>query len=75
MKSIVLHEIVEQKIYSIRGRKVMLSYDLAELYQVETKVLVQAVKRNAKRVPRDFTFQLTWEESKRLRSQFVTLKR
>ena len=62
---------IESLIYEIRGMKVMLDRDLAKLYGVETKVLNQAVKRNLKRFPEDFMFQLTKEEC--LRSQFVTL--
>ena len=68
-------EQVQRRILLIRGHKVMLDSDLAELYGVETKVLGQAVRRNAERFPEDFMFQLTWEESLELsRSQFVTLK-
>ena len=63
---------IESLIYEIRGHKVMLDRDLAKLYGVETNVLNQAVKRNIKRFPEDFMFQLTNEEC--LRSQFVTLK-
>lgn len=73
MKDIVVQEIIEQKIYLIRGAKVMLDKDLASLYGVQTKKLNQAVKRNKKRFPSDFMFQLTREENNRLRSQFVTL--
>lgn len=67
-------------IFIIRGKKVMFDRDLAHLYGVPTKVLNQAVKRNAARFPEDFMFQLTEEESsiwhrQSLRSQFVTLKR
>ena len=61
-------------IYLIRGQKVMLDKDLARLYSVETKVLLQAVKRNLERFPEDFMFQLEWDEAKCLRSQIVTLK-
>ena len=50
---------------------VMLDFDLAELYEVETRILNQAVKRNTKRFPEDFMFQVTWEEMKNLKSQFV----
>ena len=64
--------IVRSKIHEIRGQKVMLDFDLAEMYQVETKVLNQSVKRNIKRFPNDFMFQLTNEEFKILRSQIVT---
>ena len=63
---------IEKLILRIRGRMVMLDADLALLYDVETKVLVQAVKRNIKRFPSDFMFQLTVEEYKVLRSQIVT---
>ncbi len=60
----------------IRGQRVMLSSDLAELYQVETRALIQAVKRNPKRFPPDFMFQLSLEEANELlRSQFVILKK
>jgi hypothetical protein len=69
-----MKEHIESCIFVIRGAKVMLSLHLAELYQVETKALVQAVKRNLKRFPEDFMFQLTWEEANLLRSQSVTLK-
>lgn len=65
-------ELIQSKIYEIRGQRVMLDRDLAELYQVETRVLNQAVKRNIERFPEDFMFQLTKEEC--LRSQIVTLK-
>jgi len=63
---------VEKKILVVRGRQVMLDEDLADLYGVETKVLVQQVKRNARRFPPDFMFQLTKAEAETLRSQFVT---
>ena len=66
--------LIQQKIFEIRGQKVMLDRDLAALYQVETKVLNQAVKRNIERFPEDFMFQLTKEEYKNLRSQVVTLE-
>lgn len=78
---------IQNRIYEIRGERVMLDKDLAELYQVETKALNQAVKRNIKRFPPDFMFQLTKEEwdnlqphiqdftePQSLRSQIVTLK-
>jgi len=67
-------EIIEQKIYLIRGQKVMLDADLAGLYAVETKVFNQAVRRNLDRFPDDFMFQLTKEEADSLRSQIVTSK-
>ncbi len=63
---------IENFIFIIRSHKVMLDEDLARLYQVETKVLVQAVKRNLNRFPEDFMFQLSTEEHELLRSQFVT---
>jgi hypothetical protein len=59
------------KIYLIRGKKVMLDRDLAELYGVETRVLNQAVKRNEKRFPDDFMFQLTTKELEDWKSQIV----
>ena len=65
-------EIIEKKIYLIRGQRVMLGVDLAELYGVPTKVLNQAVKRNKERFPLDFMFQLDKKEVAILRSQFVT---
>ena len=67
-------EIVMNKIYLIRGQKIMLDRDLASLYQVETKVLKQAVKRNLSRFPEDFMFAMTKEEFEIWRSQFVTSK-
>src|SRR3954471_7302100 len=68
---VVLAERVERRILSIRGQKVMLSTDLAELYEVEPRVLVQAVQRNRERFPADFMFQLTRAEFANLKSQFV----
>ena len=65
-------EHIQRKIYEIRGQRVMLDSDLADLYGVSTKVLNQAVKRNITRFPIDFMFQLTKEETLHLRSQFVT---
>ena len=66
-------ETIERRIYLIRGQKVMLDSDLAELYQVPTKTLNQAVKRNAERFPEDFMFRITPEEAEASnRSQFVT---
>jgi len=67
-------ERITQAILLIRGDKVMLDADLAALYGVSTKALVQAVKRNAERFPADFMFQLTEHEAVRLRSQTVTSK-
>src|SRR5947207_5731975 len=65
-------ERVERRILSIRGQKVMLSTDLAELYEVAPKVLMQAVKRNRERFPADFMFQLNRAEYANLKSQIVT---
>ena len=65
-------EIIISKIYFIRGQKVMIDRDLAELYGVETRVLNQAVRRNLKRFPEDFMFQLSQEEFTNWKSQFVT---
>lgn len=67
----ILAEKVERRILSIRGQKVMLSTDLAELYEVEPRVLVQAVQRNRERFPADFMFQLNRTEFGNLKSQFV----
>jgi len=64
--------IIQNKIYEVRGQKVMLDYDIAELYEVQTKVLNQAVKRNSTRFPEDFMFRLTAKEWKSMRSQIVT---
>jgi len=65
---------VEGLIYQIRGQRVLLDQDLAQLYRVETKVLIQAVKRNRERFPSDFMFQLSDQEFMALRSQIVTSK-
>ena len=67
--------IIQSKIYDIRGVKVMLDFDLAEMYGVETRVMNQAVKRNLKRFPDDFMFQLTETEWKDISSQFVMTSR
>jgi len=72
MTSLVPIELIEQKILSIRGQRVMLDADLATLYDVESKVLNQAVKRQIRRFPEDFMFRLTDQEFTLLRSQFVT---
>lgn len=72
--AIIPSEIITNKIYIIRGHKVMIDRDLAELYGVQTKVLNQAVRRNKKRFPDDFMWELTKDEQNFLRSQFVTLK-
>jgi len=67
-------EIIASKIYLIRGQKVMVDRDLAELYGVQTRVLKQAVRRNIDRFPTDFMFELTNDEFRDWRSQFVTSK-
>jgi phage regulator Rha-like protein len=72
MNSIIPAEHIERKIYLIRSEKVMLSSDLAELYGVQPKVLIQAVKRNIERFPEDFMFQLSNQEVFNLKSQIVT---
>jgi len=64
---------IQNKIYEIRGFKVMLDFDLAGMYGTETKVLKQSVRRNIERFPDDFMFELTRDEYNSLRSQFVTL--
>ena len=74
-QSLIPIERVQQSILFMRKEKVILDSDLAELYGVETRALVQAVKRNIDRFPEDFMFQLTSEEYAFLRSQTVTLKR
>ena len=70
--SIIPDEIISNKIYLIRNQKVMIDRDLAELYQVETRVLKQSVKRNINRFPEDFMFELNKNEFENWRSQFVT---
>ena len=72
---LVPDEVVMNKIYLIRGKKVMFDQDLAELYGVETKQLKRAVRRNTTRFPGDFMFELTKKESGVLRSQFGTSNR
>jgi len=74
MKSIVPLEVIEQKILLIGGRKVMLDSDLAALYGVTIKRLNEQVRRNLKRFPQDFMYQLSAEEYESLRSHFATLK-
>jgi hypothetical protein len=64
-------QIIQQKIFEIRGQKVMLDFDVAVLYEVETRVLNQSVKRNIKRFPKDFMFQLTKKEWNSMSSQIV----
>lgn len=65
-------QIIQNKIYEIRGMRVMLDFDLAEMYGVETKVLKQSVRRNLNRFPNDFMFELSKEEYEILRTQFAT---
>jgi len=67
--------VIQNKVYTLRGCKVMLDFDLAELYEIETKALKQAVRRNIERFPDDFMFELTREEYLSLRSQIVTLEK
>ena len=74
MGEIIPQIAIESRIHLIRNKKVMLDRDLAELYNVKTKVLNQSVKRNIVRFPEDFMFQLSKEETESLRSQIVTLK-
>ena len=68
-------EIIQKKVFEIRGCKVMLDFDLALLYNVDTKVFKQSVRRNSNRFPTDFMFELTEMEFNSLRSQIVTSKR
>ena len=72
MNQLIPIETIASKILVIRGIKIMLANDLAELYGVETKRLTETVKRNIKRFPPDFMFQLTNDEFKNLRSQFAS---
>lgn len=72
---LIAEEVIISKIYTIRGRQVILAQDLAELYEVETRVLNQQVKRNIGKFPERYMFQLTKDEYNRLRSQIVTLKK
>jgi hypothetical protein len=67
-------QIIQNKIYEIRGQKVMLDFDLAELYETETKRLKEAVRRNIERFPSDFMFELSREEYNFLRTQIATLE-
>jgi hypothetical protein len=66
-------DVIMNKIFEIRGQRVMLDFHLAELFDVETKVLKQAVRRNIERFPSDFMFEISLVEYGNLRSQFVTL--
>jgi hypothetical protein len=72
MTTLVPIELIARKIYLIRGIKVMLDRDLAELYVVETKILKRAVKRNIDRFPNDFMFELSKKELENWRCQFGT---
>jgi len=64
-------QVIQTKIYEVRGQKVMLDYDIAELYEVETRILNQAVKRNIDIFPQDFMFQITSKEWQDMSSQIV----
>ena len=72
MNEIIPQDIIEQKIFLIRGQKVMLDRDLAVLYEVETKILNKAVRRNIDRFPSDFMFQLSKDEFNNLKFQIGT---
>ena len=72
MKPHALPQVVERRIFLVRGHKVILSTHLADLYEVEPRALVQAVKRNAERFPEDFMFQLDGDEFASLKSRIVT---
>jgi hypothetical protein len=67
--------LIQNKIYEIRGQKVMLDFDLSELYETETKRLKEAVRRNIERFPSDFMFEITRDEYNSLRTQFATLEK
>ena len=72
MANIVSVEVIATKVFEVRGKKVMLDVDLARLYGVDTKRLIEQVKRNKKRFPDDFMYQVTKQEVANLRSQFAT---
>jgi hypothetical protein len=72
VKSVISVEKIENRIFAVRGHRVMLDFDLAELYGVQTKSLKQTVRRNIDRFPSDFMFVLTYQELANLRSQIVT---
>jgi len=72
VKSVISFEKIENSIFAVRGHRVMLDFDLAELYGVQTKSLKQTVRRNIDRFPSDFMFVLTYQELANLRSQIVT---
>lgn len=67
-----IHKSIQNRIFEISGERVMLDFDLAELYEIATKVLNQSVKRNSKRFPNDFMFRLSITEWEEIRSQYVT---
>ena len=71
LQMLVMEQKILNRIYVVRGEKIMLDKDLAELYNVETRVLNQSIKRNLKRFPKDFMFQLSEKEFKNLMSQNV----
>ncbi len=75
MSNLIPIEVIKERIFFIRGERVMIDRDLAELYGVETKQLKRQVRRNIDRFPEDFMFELTKEEYDVLRRQFGTLKR
>ena len=64
--------IIQKKIYEVRGERIMLDFDIADLYEVKTKRLKEAVRRNRKKFPADFMFELTREEWQNLRTQFAS---
>jgi len=68
----ITETLIESKIYLVRSQKIMLDFDLAEMYDVANKALKQAVRRNMDRFPEDFMFEMTQEELTNWRSQFVT---
>lgn len=70
-ENLVSSDWIENHIYILRGQKIMLSYDLAKLYNVEPRILIQSVKRNSERFPTDFMFQLENQEVSNLKSQIV----
>ena len=74
ISSFLSHEVIVRKIYLVRGEKVMLDRALAELYQVETRVLNQAVRRNIDRFPSDFMFTLTRQEIRNISQSVISLK-
>ena len=75
LKRFIQFSLIQSKIYEIRGQKVMLDFDLAEMYDLETKALKRAINRNMLRFPSDFMFQLTKEEYTSLRYQIGTLEK